>query len=102
MNERIKKLREETLSAKPFISLERAELITQFYKSSKAAEVSIPVARALAFKHLMENKTLCINDGELIVGERGPAPMATPTYPEICTHNLKDFEILNSREKISG
>jgi formate C-acetyltransferase len=45
--------------------------------------------------------TICINPGELIVGERGPSPKAAPTYPEICTHSLKDFEILHSREKIS-
>lgn len=101
MNERIKKLREQTLSIHPSISLERAKLLTEFYKSGIGDRVSIPVARALAFKHILENKKLCVNDGELIVGERGPAPHATPTYPEICTHQLKDSEILNSREKIS-
>ncbi|MFO7671279.1 MAG: pyruvate formate lyase family protein, partial [Bacteroidales bacterium] len=37
----------------------------------------------------------------LIVGERGPAPKATPTYPEINLHSLKDLDILNSREKVS-
>ncbi|MEE8478500.1 MAG: trans-4-hydroxy-L-proline dehydratase, partial [Candidatus Neomarinimicrobiota bacterium] len=26
---------------------------------------------------------------------------ATPTYPEICTHTQKDFEILHNREKVS-
>lgn len=101
MNERIKKLRKETLSVKPSISLERAVLLTGFYKSGLADRVSVPVARAMAFKHILENKKLCVNDGELIVGERGPAPAATPTYPEICTHSIKDFEILNSREKIN-
>ncbi len=35
------------------------------------------------------------------MGERGPEPKATPTYPEICTHTPKDLDILNSREKIS-
>jgi len=101
MNERIKKLREQTLNAKPSINLERARLITEFYKSGKADMVSVPVARALAFKYLLENKALCLNEGELIVGERGPEPAATSTYPEICTHSLKDFEILDTREKIS-
>lgn len=101
MNERIKKLREETLSVKPSISLERAKLLTDFYRSGIADRNSIPVSRALALKYILENKKLCVNDGELIVGERGPAPAATPTYPEICTHTIKDFEILNSREKIN-
>lgn len=100
MNERIKKLREQTLNAVPQLSHERAELLTEFYKSGKADRVSVPVARALAFKHLLENKELCINDGELIVGERGPEPKATPTYPELCVHSIKDLEILDSRPKV--
>ena len=101
MNERIKKLREQTLNAKPSINLERARLITEFYKSGIADRVSIPVARALAFKYFLEKKELCVNEGELIVGERGPEPAATSTYPEICTHSIQDFEILDTREKIS-
>jgi len=101
MNERIKKLREQTLSIHPSISLERAKLITQFYKSGIAEQVSNSVARALSFKHILENKALCVNEGELIIGERGPAPHATPTYPEICTHTLNDFNILDARDKIS-
>ena len=100
MNNRIKKLREESLNAEPKITSERAELLTEFYKSGIPERVSIPIARALAFKHLLKNKKLCINDGELIVGERGPSPKATPTYPELCTHSEKDFEILHNREKV--
>ena len=99
MNERVAKLRQMSLDAKPTISSERAELITEFYKETRA--VSTPVQRALWFKYLMENKTICINAGELIVGERGPQPKATPTYPELCCHSLQDLEVLNSREKIS-
>ena len=101
MNDRIKKLRQQSLDARPSVSLERGLLITDFYKSGKADRFSLPVARGMAFKYILSNKAICINDGELIVGERGPAPKATPTYPEICTHTKSDFEILNSREKIS-
>ena len=101
MNERINALREKTLCTQPSISIERAILLTEFYKSGEAERVSVPVGRALAFKYLLEHKTLCVNEGELIVGERGPGPHQTPTYPEICTHSLKDFEILDTREKIS-
>ena len=101
MNERIKKLREASLRAIPSISSERAELITEFYKSRRAYSVSIPVQRAMAFQYIMEKKKLYIHEKELIVGERGPAPKATPTYPEVCAHSLKDLDILNSREKVS-
>ena len=101
MNERIKKLREQSLNIKPSISSERAELITEFYKNHDAANMSTPMRRALAFKYLMQKKEICINAGELIVGERGPKPKATPTYPEICLHSLDDMEIIDKREKVS-
>jgi formate C-acetyltransferase len=100
MNDRIRKLREQSLNAEATISLERAMLITEFYNSGEADKCSIPVARAKAFQYLLSKKELCINEGELILGERGPEPKATPTYPELCTHSLKDFEVLNSREKV--
>ncbi len=100
MNVRIKKLREQSLAAVPSLSLERAALMTEFYSGDSFERVSTPVSRAMAFAYVMSKKAICINDGELIVGERGPAPKATPTYPDICTHTLKDFDILDSREKI--
>jgi pyruvate formate-lyase/glycerol dehydratase family glycyl radical enzyme len=101
MNERVKKLRKESVETRPYISTERAELITEFYQSDVPHRHSVVVCRALSFKHLMENKTICINDGELIVGERGPAPKATPTYPELCCHSMEDLRVLSSREKTS-
>ncbi len=101
MNERIKKLREQSLNAEETISIERARLLTEFYSSGEADKYSIPVARAKAFKYILEHKELYLGEDELIVGERGPSPKATPTYPELCTHSLEDFDILHNREKIS-
>ncbi len=99
MNERVRVLREKSLDAVPTMSLERAHIVTETYKEH-AGKVSTPVLRALTFKALMENKTVCINDGELIVGERGPAPKSTPTYPELCCHTMEDFEVINNRQKV--
>ncbi|TKJ35031.1 MAG: formate C-acetyltransferase/glycerol dehydratase family glycyl radical enzyme [Planctomycetes bacterium B3_Pla] len=99
MNERVRKLRQQSVETRPYISTERAELITEFYRSDAPLSKSVPVCRALSFKHIMEHKTVCINDGELIVGERGPAPKATPTYPELCCHSTDDLRILDSRER---
>ena len=101
LTNRVKKLREQSLNAVETISAERAMLVTRFYKSDMAREVSVPVRRARAFEYILKNKKLCINDGELIVGERGPEPKATPTYPEISLHSLDDLEILDTREKVS-
>ncbi|MCC9294997.1 glycyl radical protein [Clostridium sp. WLY-B-L2] len=100
MTERVKKLRQESLNAVPRISMERAQIESDVYKKYEG-KVSIPVLRALVLKELMSKKKLCINKGELIVGERGEAPAATYTYPELCCHTLKDFDIMNIREKIS-
>lgn len=101
MTERIRKLREQSLNAENRISAERALLITEFYQSGMADAEPVPVQRALAFKYILEHKYICVNEDELIVGERGPAPKATPTYPEICIHSLQDLEILNDRPKVS-
>ncbi|MDY7107072.1 MAG: trans-4-hydroxy-L-proline dehydratase [Planctomycetota bacterium] len=98
MTPRVARLRQESLDAVPTLSAERAELLTRFVQGQTPAE-SAPVRRARAFAHLMEHKTIWIGDGELIVGERGPAPKATPTYPELCCHSLDDLDILDSREK---
>lgn len=100
MNSRIARLREKSLTVKPFIDIERAQLITEAYQKYQG-RVAIPILRALAFKHLLENKTITIDQDELIVGERGCAPAATPTYPELCCHTLEDLEIIDQREKIS-
>src|SRR5512136_1696799 len=96
---RVALLRQQSLDAVPNISIERAELITEAYARNTAL-ASAPLRRALAFQHLMEHKTIYLGPGELIVGEKGPAPKATPTYPELCCHSLQDLDILNSREKI--
>lgn len=100
MNERVKYLREQSEKTPPSISIERALLVTEAYKKH-AGTVSEPVLRALVFRHLMENKTICLNEGELIVGERGTQPQAAPTYPELCCHSLEDLEVIDKREKIS-
>jgi formate C-acetyltransferase len=100
MNERISRLREQSIRAVNRISAERAFLVTQFYKSAISRELSVPLQRALCFEHVLKQKSICILPDELIVGERGPAPKATPTYPEINLHSMKDLEILHSRKKV--
>ena len=101
MTDRIQKLRELSLNAVNRLSAERALLVTQFYKNEEAKYLPTPVQRAMAFKYIMENKAIFIQTGELIVGERGPKPKATPTYPEVCLHSIDDLKIINSRPKVS-
>ncbi len=101
MTDRIKILREQSLRAVNRISSERALLVTEFYESGMDRKVSTPVGRAMVFDHILSHKHLFIGEGELIIGERGPAPKACPTYPEICLHSLEDLEILDTRKKVS-
>ncbi|MEZ0395427.1 MAG: trans-4-hydroxy-L-proline dehydratase [Anaerolineales bacterium] len=100
MTERVRKLRQQSLEAEETLSAERALLLTEFYRQDLGL-LSVPVRRAMAFAYLMEHKTVVINEGELIVGEKGPAPKHAPTYPELCCHTLADLDILNSRPKTS-
>ena len=99
MTTRVKQLRQASIDAVETLDAERARLMTEFYEHDLRL-VSIPVQRARSFKFLMENKTVTINPGELIVGEKGPAPKAAPTFPELCCHSLNDLDLLNDREKI--
>ncbi|HXY20552.1 MAG TPA: trans-4-hydroxy-L-proline dehydratase [Gemmatimonadales bacterium] len=99
ITERVACLRRHSLEARPTISPERARLVTAFFRGRPTAEPA-PLARAQAFRHLMEHQSIWIGPGELIVGEKGPAPKATPTYPELCCHSLADLDLLDTREKI--
>lgn len=101
MNQRIEKLKAESLNAVPTLSSERGDLITRFYKNGFGQMAAVPVQRALAFKYIMEEKALYLGEDELIVGERGPEPKATPTYPEVCIHSDQDLEIIDSRAKVA-
>jgi formate C-acetyltransferase len=99
MSKRVTKLRQQSRDAVPTLSTERALLLTAFYQQDQGL-TSAPVRRARAFEYLLEHKSICINEGELIVGEKGPGPKAAPTYPELCCHTLEDLDILDAREKI--
>jgi len=99
MNERIRKLRYESVTAEPKLCIERAKFVTDAYKEYEG-RVSIPELRALAFKQIMKNKTLWIGEGELIVGEKGSGPQSAPSFPEICCHTLSDMQVMNERDLI--
>ena len=100
MNERTRRLRAESLAAQPSISEERAVLLTDFYHREEGRHPT-SVLRGLALRHLCEHQTVWLGEGEIIVGERGPRPKATPTYPEITCHSLDDLRILDTRPKTS-
>ncbi|KPJ86466.1 MAG: formate acetyltransferase [Spirochaetes bacterium DG_61] len=98
MTERVKLLKKESYESPVILSIERAELITDFYRENYG-KYTVPEMRALSLKYLCEKKTIYIGEHELIVGERGPFPKAVPTYPELTCHSVENLEILGSRKK---
>lgn len=97
MNPRIQRLRKLSIETKPTISIERALHETEFYKENYG-KYSVPVLRALTFLDHCQKKTLYLGEDELIVGERGPKPMAIPTFPELTCHSVEDLHVLNTRD----
>ena len=100
MNERIQKLREISVNTPVHIDLERAKIETDFYKENDG-KYSIPVMRAMTLKEYFSKKTLYLGDGELIVGEKGKDPQASPTFPELCCHSEEDMIVMSERELVS-
>ena len=92
MNDRIKRLRQLSFEAEPSLSIERALIETRFYKENYG-KYPIPILRALNFLEICKYKTIYIGKDELIVGERGPAPKAVPTFPELTCHSVEDLHL---------
>ena len=100
MNERIQKLREISVTTPVHIDLERAKIETDFYRENDG-KYSIPVMRAMTLKEYFSKKTLYLGDGELIVGEKGKDPQASPTFPELCCHSEEDMIVMSERDLVS-
>ena len=97
MNDRIKRLHQESLDTPATLSIERALIETAFYKENYG-KYPIAILRAKNFYEICKKKTLYIGKDELIVGERGPLPKAVPTFPELTCHSVEDLHVLNTRE----
>nr|WP_294469050.1 trans-4-hydroxy-L-proline dehydratase [uncultured Sellimonas sp.] len=100
MNERIQKLRELSVNTPVHIDLERAKIETDFYRENDG-KYSIPVMRAMTLKEYFSKKTLYLGEGELIVGEKGKDPQASPTFPELCCHSEEDMIVMSERDLVS-
>ncbi|MDO8951749.1 MAG: glycyl radical protein [Draconibacterium sp.] len=98
MNDRVRRLRKQSVETPESLSIERALITTRFYKEY-AGKYSEQMMRALNFLEICKQKTIYIGAGELIVGERGPVPKSVPTFPELTCHSVDDFHVLNSRDQ---
>ncbi len=93
-SQRIKDLREAVLSAAPSVCTERARLITEAYQKNQ--NQPIVMKRALSLKAILEQMSIYILDGELIVGNHSSAAKAAPIFPEYSMdwviNELNEFE----------
>ncbi|MBK1812136.1 glycyl radical protein [Clostridium sp. YIM B02505] len=87
-SERIKKLRESVLSQTPSVCIERARYITEAYKENEAQPVYIK--RAKAVEKILENMSIYIKAGELIVGNQACEERTAPVFPEYAVDWIED------------
>lgn len=97
MNERVKRLRKESVETPTTLTIERALIETAFYKENYG-KMPVAVLRASNFLEICKKRTIYIGRDELIVGERGPVPKAVPTFPELTCHSVEDLHVLDTRE----
>ena len=87
MNDRIKRLRRQSLDTQPHIYMERAQIETEVYKKYEGT-VSVPELRALVLKEFFSKKTLYLVIAEIqsllqrrTPSEPGHASSGTDTVP---------------------
>ena len=80
-NERVSKLREKMAAASPEVCIERGYLLTKSYKETEAESPVIRKAKALG--KILKEMTICIEDGELIVGSATSKQRGGPLLPEL-------------------
>ncbi|MCR5043773.1 MAG: glycyl radical protein [Bacteroidaceae bacterium] len=97
MNDRVKRLHQQSIDTPTTLTIERALIETAFYKENYGKMPNC-ILRAKNFYEICKKKTIYIGKDELIVGERGPVPKAVPTFPELTCHSVEDLHTLNTRE----
>lgn len=97
MENRTEHLKEYIIGKMPYICPERARYLTKSWKESEGEPIHI--RRALAFKEVLENQTIFITPGELIVGNQAGGHLATPIFPEYGGQwLLKEIDTLPERK----
>ena len=94
--DRINRLRNKYFNNMPEIDTERARAFTEIYKENEGDEVIIKRAKALY--HYLENKTLFIDEDELIIGTDGKKQRSVVMNPDMCYSWYRDeLETMSTR-----
>lgn len=88
MTKRVEQLKRQQAKAKPTFSAERARLVTEAYEKY-GAEPNI-LLKAKTLDYVLENMSVFILDGELIVGNHTNKQRCAPIYPEFAAKWIID------------
>lgn len=80
LSERVKSLKEDLLTTKPSICVERARLVTEAYREYISEPAILKRAKILAY--VLRNMSIYIGNKELIVGNHASKFRSTPIFPE--------------------
>ncbi len=80
LSSRVRRLRENVVTAQPEICTERASIITRSYKQNEDKQINIK--RALALASILDEMSIYIHEGELVVGNHSSKLKAAPVFPE--------------------
>ncbi|MCP4178023.1 MAG: glycyl radical protein [bacterium] len=87
-SERIKKLKESALRSVPGVCIERGRFVTAAYKKYSAE--SVYLKRAKSLEMILENMSIYIKDGELIVGNQSCGERKAPIFPEYAVEWMEE------------
>lgn len=83
LSARTEKLRQKFLAYSPNVCIERARIYTDFFHRRREAEGEpLIVRKALAFARLIRERSIYIEDGQLVAGSLASRPRGFPLFPE--------------------
>lgn len=94
---RMKKYREDILNKKPYISAQRALLVTESYKE----HLNLPpvLKRAYMLQNILEKMDIYIEDETLIVGNQAESNKDAPIFPEYTMEFvIKELDLFEKRD----
>lgn len=75
-------LLQEHYHAKPAVDIERACLMTEYFKKVEAEEISMPVKRANAVSNYLSKRKVFFHDRNMLGGSTTGKVLGAPLYPE--------------------
>ncbi len=96
LTQRIESIRKRLRETDPTICIERAKLVTDFYRQPSMD--SIILRRAKMLEHILKNMTIYIGEGDLLAGHQCSRFRGVSAFPEIgATWMLKEIDTFETR-----